>query len=165
MCRERNIKGRPLWVHQGLRYPSPVDSRQAATSRSPCVISCPGHRLDPVGLRYRAARCQAAMACLGQWSPHPAIFHVAFLGQLPLACGLGAFWAPDCGGLSFPSACQTSNEPLVFGVFDDWPQIRASCGPGRTSGDTEITPACIRQNSLQHQTQHHEISALSQCAN
>lgn len=44
------------------------------------------------------------MACLGQWSPpHPAIFHVAFLGQLPLACGLGAFWG---SGLWWPELSQ-----------------------------------------------------------
>lgn len=54
-----------------------------------CVISCPGHRLDTVGLCYRrfqvpGARRRWPVSATGP-PPHPAIFHVAFLGQLPLA--------------------------------------------------------------------------------
>lgn len=138
MCGERNIKGLLRWVHQGLllfiiRGQQASSSTKSQSSRSPCVISCPGHRLDPVGLRYRVCQVQGGNGLYRPQATPPGNLPRGFSRPATACIRLGALWGSGLWWSELFQRCQTSNVPLAFGTDLE---LRAPCGPGITSADT-----------------------------
>lgn len=134
MCRERNIKGLLRWVHQGLLLFITSGQQASSTpSRSPCVISCPGHRLDPVGLRYRGCQVPGGDGLSRPQAPPPGNLPRGFSRPATACIRLGALWGSGLWWSELSSAVKRQTCPWHLGT--DLSCVRR-VDQGQTSGDT-----------------------------
>lgn len=121
MCGERNIKGLLRWVHQGLLLfiSSGQQARRSSksqSSRSPCVISCPGHRLDPVGLRYRVCQVQGGNGLYRPQATPPGNLPRGFSRPATACIRLGALWGSGLWWSELSSAVKRQTCPWHSGL-------------------------------------------------
>lgn len=121
MCCKREYQGVPAVDSPRTGHQQwAVGNTQQQVIASPCVISCSGSRLDPVGLRYCGCQVPGGSSLSRpEFPPTRQSSTWLFSGSCRLHSGLeggsGALGLPDGGGLSFSSTVKRQTLPLALG--------------------------------------------------